>query len=55
MTIIAIMVYSAGQKWLPRKIVQQTGPVSFVVKLEKGKVWRRHINQIRKDLKTKVL
>ena len=40
--------YSAGQMWLPGKIVKQTGPVSFLVKLEEGRVWRRHINQIRK-------
>ena len=39
--------YSAGQMWLPGKIVKQTGPVSFLVKLEGGRVWRRHINQIR--------
>ena len=39
--------YSAGQMWLAGKIVKQTGPVSFLVKLERGRVWRRHINQIR--------
>ena len=48
MTIMTIIVNSAGQKWLPGKIVKQTGPVSFLVKLEGGQMWRRHINQIRK-------
>ena len=39
--------------WLPGKIVKQTGPVSFLVKLEEGRVWRRHINQIRKRFENK--
>ena len=47
--------YSAAQMWLPGKIVKQTGPVSFLVKVEGGRVWRRHINQIRKRFETKVL
>ena len=47
--------YSAGQMWLPGKIVKQTGPVSFLVKLEGGECGEDILIKLGKDLKTKVL
>ena len=38
--------------WIPEKIVKQTCPVSFLMTL-KGQVWRRYINQIRKQIANK--
>ena len=37
-----------GQKWIPGSIIKQTGPVSFKVKLHKGKIIRCHQEQLRK-------
>ena len=40
--------YSAVTKdrWIPAKVLEQTGPVSFKCELEGGKTVRRHQNQI---------
>ncbi len=41
--------YSCGQPmWIPAQIVQQTGPVSFKVKLPDGGIHRQHQDQLRK-------
>ena len=41
--------FSKGDKWLPGRIVERTGPVSFKVELEgEGLIWRRHQDLIRK-------
>ncbi|XP_072023179.1 uncharacterized protein [Amphiura filiformis] len=37
-----------GPKWLPGHVIAQTGPVSYKVKLTDGRVWKRHVDQIRK-------
>ena len=39
--------YHQGDQWLSATIEQKTGPVSYKVKLEKGKVRRCHQDQIR--------
>ena len=48
--MIGDLVYSlnfgTGQKWLPEVIQQVTGPVSFMVRLEDGKIMQRHQDQI---------
>ena len=44
--------YSIGPTWLPGIILKQTGPVSFVLKLERGYEWHRHADQLRKRLDT---
>ena len=36
-----------GSKWVPGVIIENTGPVSYVVKTLDGSVWRRHVDQIR--------
>ena len=38
--------YGSGQRWLPGTIVQVTGPVSYQMKLEDGRL-RRHQDQLR--------
>ena len=39
--------YGSGRRWLPGKIEQVTGPVSFQVKLDDGRTRRCHQDQIR--------
>ena len=36
-----------GQRWLPGQIVETTGPVSFVVRMDGGKTRRCHQDQLR--------
>ena len=39
--------YGSGDRWLSGKIVKMTGPVSFHVKLDDGRVRRYHQDQLR--------
>ena len=39
--------FGPGQKWLPGMTVATTGPVSYRVLLEDGRVWRRHQDHMR--------
>ena len=39
--------FGPRQKWLPGTIVATTGPVSYRVLLEDGRVWRRHQDHMR--------
>ena len=34
-------------QWLPGTIIQQTGPVSYVIKITDNRLWKRHADQIR--------
>ena len=36
-----------GPKWIPGTIVGRNGPLSYVVQVEGGQVWKRHIEQLR--------
>ena len=42
--------FSTGPKWLPGKIVNVTGPLSYVIELDNGRLVRRHVDHIRKKL-----
>ena len=33
-------------KWIPPTVLKKTGPLSYQVKLEDGRVWRKHIDQL---------
>ena len=39
--------FALGSKWVPGTICAIDGPVSYVVRLEDGRIWRRHIDQLR--------
>ena len=39
--------FSYGPKWLCGNIIQKSGPVSYVVQLTSGGVFRRHVDHIR--------
>ena len=38
--------YAQGEKWIPGRIEQRTGPVSFTVELGENRKVRRHQEQI---------
>ena len=39
--------YRDGAKWTEGVVVQRKGPLSYVVKVNNGMLWRRHIDQVR--------
>ena len=43
-----VMAHNFGSpKWLPGTISQQCGPVTFEVKLEDGRLWKCHTDQLK--------
>ena len=39
--------FPSGKNWLPGTLTQSKGPLSFLIKLDDGRVIRRHIDHIR--------
>ena len=35
-----------GSKWVPGVVIQQLGPLTFLVQVESGATWRRHIDHL---------
>ena len=44
---VVVRNYHEGSKWMPGVIIENTGPVSHVVKTFDGLVWHCHVEQIR--------
>ena len=44
---VYVMNFTGKTKWLHGVIVEQTGPVSFRVRLDDGRVLRRHVDHVR--------
>ena len=42
-----VLNFRAGEKWIPGKIIQSNGPVSFCIQLQNGKIVRRHQDHLR--------
>ena len=42
--------YAVGAPWIAGTIVGIDGPVSYVVRLEDWRIWRRHVDQLRRRL-----
>ena len=36
-----------AQKWIPGEIVDVTGPLSYSIQIENGKIIRRHVDHIK--------
>ena len=36
-----------GPRWVPGSVVEKLGPVSFLVRVSSGELWRRHVDHIR--------
>ena len=41
-----------GPKWMVGVVVERKGPLSYVVQVNHGMLWRHHINQLRNGLRT---
>ena len=39
--------YRDGPKWMEGVVVERKGPLSYVVQVNHGMLWRRHIDQLR--------
>ena len=39
--------YGGGPKWESGVVVERKGPLSYMVQLDSGVIWRRHIDQLR--------
>ena len=37
----------AGDKWIPGTVMERTGPLSYLVQVARGQMWKHHINQLR--------
>jgi len=38
--------YGEGNKWIQGKIIQNLSPVTYLIKISKGNIYKRHLNQI---------
>ena len=38
--------YARGKTWLPGQVMVKQGPLSYTVKMQDGRVWRRHTDQM---------
>ena len=39
--------FSSSTRWLPGVVTRQIGPLTYLIQLTDGTVWRRHIDQLR--------
>ena len=39
--------YTVGPRLLPGMIIERNGPLSYLIKVSGGKLWRGHIDQLR--------
>ena len=44
-------LHPTGPKWIPGIIMKQTGPLSYIVQVEHGLEWKRHIDHLRDYIK----
>ena len=49
---VMVRDFHGSSRWVPAKIVEQLGPVSFMVQTESGIVWKRHTDHIRAQVDT---
>ena len=47
--------FRPGTKWIPGTITKQKGPLTFIVQLDSGTEWKRHVDHIRKFTPTTTL
>ena len=44
---VMVRNFCAGDKWVPGTIMERTGPLSYLVQVTGGLMWKRHIDQLR--------
>ena len=47
---VYVQNFGTGQRWMPAVVQEVTGPVSFLVKLQDGRLMRRHQDHLRKRI-----
>ena len=45
---VMVKNYRSGKSWLPGRVLQRTGPLSYRVEVHEHVNWRRHADQLRK-------
>ena len=45
--LVHVLNFRPGEKWIPGKIIESTGPISFRIQLQNGHVLRRHQDHLR--------
>ena len=40
-------MFHSGAKWVPGTIIAQRGPGSYLMKVQGGRTWRRHVDHLR--------
>ena len=44
---VMVRNYRSGPDWIPGTVTKALGPLTFLVCVENGQVWKRHIDQIK--------
>ena len=44
---VMVRNFCAGDKWIAGTIMERTGPLSYLVQVTGGQMWKRHIDQLR--------
>ena len=39
--------YRDGPKWMTGVVIERKGPLSYIIQMESGMLWRRHVDQLR--------
>ena len=49
---VSVVNFQGRPKWLARVLEEQLGPLTFRVRLEDGRLWKRHVDHIRVNIPT---
>ena len=47
---VLVRNFAAGERWIPGHIIEHVGPVSFMIELEDGRMFKQHQDHIRNRL-----
>ena len=39
--------FGSGSVWIPRVIVKQIGPLTYVINISNGRLWKYHVDHIK--------
>ena len=45
--LVHVLNFRPGEKWIPGKIIESTGPIPFRIQLQNGHIVRRHQDHLR--------
>ena len=44
---VVVRNFRGGEKWVPGVIVQQLGPLTYLIDVSQGRVWKRHVDHMK--------